>query len=79
MYLFPGEECMFGGDEDWVSFESHPVAERVFCPEWTGRIEAVTFAVCRGTCPREARPLACRLFPMAAVVRPREPPAGVEG
>jgi len=65
MYLFPGEECMFSGREDWLRFERHLVSERVFCPQWDGKIEAVTFVVCDGTCPRPRRPLACRLFPMA--------------
>jgi len=54
MLLFPGEEslykdCTFG---------------RILTTHGTiGRQKALVF-VCRGTCPRDQRPLSCRLFPL---------------
>ncbi len=66
MYLFPGEEAMFSPDMDWLALDWHLVSEREFCPSWEGSIEKVGFVVCRGTCPRDQRPLACRLFPLVA-------------
>jgi len=68
MYLFPGEEAMYGPeDEQWLRVEWHAVAERDFCPSWERQIERVAFVVCDAVCPRDKRPLACRLFPVAAV------------
>ncbi len=69
MYLFPGEEVMFGSRTDltWCRIETHDVAIRQFCPLWEGRIKSVGFLVCEGECPRHLRPLACRLFPLVAV------------
>lgn len=64
MYLFPGEEALFTPDMDWLVLDWHLVSEREFCPSWEGCIEKVGFVICRGTCPREHRPLACRLFPL---------------
>jgi len=64
MYLFPGEEALLSPDWDWLTLEWHLVSEREFCPSWEGRIERVGFVICRGVCPREQRPLACRLFPL---------------
>lgn len=76
MYLFPGEECMFSGDEDWLAFERREVTadDQAFCPEWLGKIQTVTLAVCRGSCPRDRRPLACRVFPLAARIIPTNGP-----
>lgn len=70
MYLFPGEERVFRGDPEWVVLERHPVTEQGFCPDWLGRIDAVTLVRCKGSCPRGARPLACRLFPLAPTLKP---------
>lgn len=68
MYLYPGEEVLFPGGEDWYDLKWHRTDEREFCPEWEGKLPAVGFLICRGTCPRDRRPLACRLFPLAAEV-----------
>ena len=68
MYLYPGEESLFPGAEDWYDLEWHRTDEREFCPDWEGKIPAVAFLICRGRCPRDRRPLACRLFPLAAEV-----------
>lgn len=55
--LFPGEEAMFTGEAAWCAVEEFsPGAEN-----FTGGSYILN---CRGTCPREKRPLACRLFPM---------------
>ena len=53
MLLFPGEEALYRG----CAFGR---ARRL--PYALGGRPARLF-VCRGTCPREARPLSCRIFP----------------
>ena len=58
MYLFPGEESMFC-TELWCSIQSYQGGEEYF----TGPVKHILN--CRGKCPREKRPLACRLFPLA--------------
>ncbi|MFZ5634382.1 MAG: hypothetical protein ACOY40_16235 [Bacillota bacterium] len=59
VYLFPGEERMFAGEAPWYRIEEHPGKVEHF----TGR-KPLLFN-CRAKCPREKRPLACRLFPLA--------------
>ena len=54
MLLFPGEEKLY----DRCDFA------RVVPAEYALGGEAARLLVCRGTCPRESRPLACRLFPL---------------
>ncbi|MCL6639350.1 MAG: hypothetical protein K6T80_06690 [Firmicutes bacterium] len=61
MYLFPGEECMFTGTEDWLRWELRDPAEDGFPASWT---KPVHFVRCTKPCPRERRPLACRFFPL---------------
>ena len=53
MLLFPGEEEAYLEKESWTVRE-------------TG---AGLLAVCPGTCDRNERPLACRIFPLLPVVR----------
>ncbi|HOV80331.1 MAG TPA: hypothetical protein PK728_09540 [Bacillota bacterium] len=62
MYLLPGEETMFTGSENWLSWEEHSADEYEFCPSWQGKF---FFVQCKGACPREKRPFACRTFPVA--------------
>ncbi|MBQ8136899.1 MAG: hypothetical protein IJ174_05630 [Clostridia bacterium] len=52
MLLFPGEAALYADDPD---FEVLP--DETVVPD--GRL-----IVCKGTCRRENRPLACRFFPM---------------
>ena len=54
MLLFPGEEALYAG----CGFA------RVLDADFTLGGEAARLLVCRGTCPRGERPLACRLFPL---------------
>lgn len=61
MYLFPGEEIMFTQKEDWLVWEKHLPRQFDFPASWQ---EPVYFIRCNGSCPRELRPLACRLFPL---------------
>ncbi len=61
MYLLPGEEAMFSGDEDWLEWELHSTEEYEFCPSWSG---AFHFVRCTKPCPREKRPFECRTFPL---------------
>jgi len=51
MLLFPGEEEAYAGREGWTIRET-AMGPMVICP---------------GTCAREERPLACRLFPLLPV------------
>lgn len=62
MYLFPGEECMFTGNEDWLVWEKVNPKDDDFPPSWD---YPVYFIKCTQPCPREKRPLSCRLFPLA--------------
>ncbi len=62
VYLFPGEEALFDQDQGWFSRECHDPAEYDFPENWT---DPVHFIKCCAPCPREARPLACRFFPLA--------------
>lgn len=61
IYLLPGEEVMFTGEEDWLVWESHSTEEYEFCPSWSG---AFYFVRCTRFCPREKRPFQCRSFPL---------------
>ncbi len=57
MYLFPGEEKLFAeNSEDWFTITESNVV--------TGGGEKIFLFTCKGTCPRERRPLACRIFPL---------------
>lgn len=62
VYLFPGEEILFPGDEPWFTREYHDPRAHGFPGNWR---EPVHFIKCRGPCRREKRPLACRFFPLA--------------
>ncbi|MBQ7487201.1 MAG: hypothetical protein IJT77_06890 [Clostridia bacterium] len=54
MLLFPGEETLYEG----CTFGRILIGK-----ETIGQQKTRVF-VCRGTCPREQRPLSCRLFPL---------------
>ncbi len=60
MYLFPGEEALYDPLPDWA---------RVLPTEWKLAGKRVKLLACAKECPREQRPLACRVFPLIA--RPR--------
>jgi hypothetical protein len=62
IYLFPGEQAMFTRRENWLQWEEHDPAEHFFPASWP---KPVYFVRCTRPCPREARPLACRFFPLA--------------
>ena len=53
MLLFPGEDILYRDTEEWKILQA-PAGPMVVCP---------------GTCSRENRPLACRLFPLLPVIR----------
>ena len=64
LYLLPGEEQMYTGDEDWIVWGSLQAEEYDFPESWHGR---VPFFQCTTAphCPRKKRPLQCRTFPLA--------------
>lgn len=55
MLLFPGEEALYAGSESFSILRDDSVL-----PE-------ARLLVCEGVCDRDARPLACRLFPLLPV------------
>lgn len=52
MCLYPGEEIMLEGQEDFLDIRKDKIQSN-----------EVLFAVCNGKCNRKFRPLACRIFP----------------
>ncbi len=56
MLLFPGEERYYEGCS-WGRIAKDRLGSRL---------------VCKGKCPREARPLACRIFPLAILLSGQE-------
>jgi len=56
MLLFPGEEAYYAGKPGWK----------------LRRAGGGTLLVCPGSCVREERPLACRIFPLLPVIRDGE-------
>lgn len=67
MYLLPGEEVMFDRTEEWLVWQEHSTEVYEFCPSWRG---PVYFVFCRGVCPRDRRPFACRTFPVTPYLSP---------
>jgi len=61
MYLLPGEEARYPDTNGWYTIEAHSHSLYELCPAWP---DPVYFLQCEGTCPREERPFACRVFPL---------------
>ncbi len=57
MYLYPGEEVMFSGHDEFLCIRQDKL-----------RGTDVLFAVCDGKCDRKYRPLSCRIFPFAPYI-----------
>jgi len=55
MLLFPGEEYLYQ-NKGWCSIKETNIA--------LSDGYQIKLLVCRGTCPREERPLSCRIFPV---------------
>ena len=64
LYLLPGEEKLFSGDEDWLSWGWTMAEEYEFPESWHGK---VFYLQCTSApvCDRKKRPLQCRTFPLA--------------
>jgi len=60
MYLFPGEEEMYSGDHPWLIIEESSLTY--------GNGKPVLLAICKEPCPRESRPLSCRIFPLTPYI-----------
>jgi len=61
MLLFPGEEFLYDGtDMEWFHIKDSNIA----LPD--GYI--IKLLVCAGECPREMRPLSCRIFPIVPYI-----------
>ncbi len=59
MYLFPGEECIYKGENGWFQ-----ICESEFTYSDAGKEKSVELFVCKKACQREKRPLSCRIFPL---------------
>jgi Fe-S-cluster containining protein len=64
MLLFPGEEALYDPAPDWATITESPIV-----------IEGkpLLFLTCDGHCPREERPLACRIFPLTPALKDGKP------
>jgi hypothetical protein len=60
MYLFPGEEVMYSGEQPWLIIEESSLTYSSGKP--------VFLAICKEPCPRELRPLSCRIFPLTPYI-----------
>jgi hypothetical protein len=61
MYLFPGEAELLAGNEDWLSIT---YLEHIS--------PGLYLARCKGACPRNLRPIACRIFPLTPYLTTNE-------
>ena len=59
MYLYPFEEVMFGADTPFADISDS---------NFKSGGKYVKFITCDGTCIRDRRPLACRIFPLLPYV-----------
>ena len=64
IYLLPGEEKLFTMKEDWLKWNVEYAEDFEFPASWFGK---VYFVRCKTPphCPREMRPLQCRIYPLA--------------
>ena len=64
IYLLPGEEKLFSGDEEWLGWSWAYAEDYEFPDSWHGK---VYFLQCLNAphCDRAMRPLQCRTFPLA--------------
>ena len=60
MYLFPREREVYTNLPKWARIEKSD-----FCYDG----ECVDIFICNGTCSRDLRPLACRIFPLTPYVK----------
>lgn len=60
MYLFPGEDSVYRLlNCSWAKIEKSD-----FTYSYNGKTKNVPLLVCKGSCDRYERPLACRIFPL---------------
>ena len=64
---FPGEEALYPARGDWYRIEKSTCEAESLHPYDDTPIHVF---ICDGRCPRHSRPLACRLFPLAPLLRP---------
>jgi len=60
MYLYPGEEIFYSQPAEWFLLHS---------TDFVVEGRATPLLSCSAYCPREQRPLACRLFPLIPHIR----------
>lgn len=62
MLLFPGEAALYRPAPPWARLEASDVAVMD---------RPLVMLTCQGECPRDERPLACRIFPLTPLVDAR--------
>ena len=64
IYLYPGEEKIYDGMEDWIEWTTERAEDYDFPESWHGK---VYFVRCKNPpfCNRPKRPLQCRFYPLA--------------
>ena len=62
MELIPGEEAVFPIDSNWLQFRLLTGEAYEYPPEW-GSDSGCLQVRCTAPCPRDKRPVNCRLFP----------------
>lgn len=60
MLLFPGEAALYADQPDWMTLSDSGLSIEG---------EPLMLLTCDGSCPRERRPLACRIFPLTPYVQ----------
>lgn len=63
LYLLPGEEKLFSGTEDWLSWGWTMAEEYEFPESWHGKVYFLQ-CVTAPFCDRKNRPMQCRTFPL---------------
>jgi len=72
MELYPGEELILAAElkkRKWLTYRFLNGWEYDLPPSWS-KEEGVYFVGCTSPCPREYRPLRCRVFPYKPVLKP---------
>lgn len=73
IYLLPGEEKLFTGKEDWITWNYDNVDDYDFPDSWSGKI---AFLSCNTppVCDRKMRPMQCRTYPVTPHLMPLQDP-----
>ncbi len=67
IYLYPGEHKIHSKNDNWLDWSTEDAADFDFPDSWNG---PVYFVRCKTppVCPRDKRPLQCRIYPLAPYI-----------